>query len=87
MYLFGFPRTTFVDMNGIRTQALHIDSEAREVKESAALPDILHTAEEIFDCLHSCETGLRILQEKYGVDVDAVHAFVKEKNHRRGYYS
>jgi hypothetical protein len=87
MYLFGFPRTTFVDNNGILTQALHIHSEGKEVKELAATPDILHTAEKIMDCLHSCETGLRILKEKYGVDIDEVHTLVKEKNLRRGYYS
>lgn len=84
--MFQFPRTKFVDDNGIATQVNHIKSEAKEVEQSVFCPDIFHTAEEIYDCLHSCETGLRILEEKHGIDLDDVRDHVEAKNRARGYY-
>jgi hypothetical protein len=85
--MYCFPRTKFVDENGIVAQAEHIKSEAFEVCQSVFEPDIFHTAVEIFDSLHSCETGLRILEEKYGIDLVEVRDHVEAKNRARGYYA
>ena len=84
---FNFPRTKFAGINGICSQVMHICSEAAEAKESSFTPDIQHTAEEVMDCLHSCETALRILQEKYGINISALRRDVERKNMERGYYS
>lgn len=86
-YTFNFPRTSFVTENGICMQSKHIGSEAMEIDQSVYTPDINHTAEEVMDCLHSCETALRILQEKHGINLNEVRARVKAKNMMRGYYS
>lgn len=83
---YTFPRSRFVVENGIAQQSEHILSEAVEAVQSAFTPDIFHTAEEIFDCLHSCETALRMLEEKYEVDLDDVKDHVTAKNRARGYY-
>ncbi len=84
---FNFFRTTFVDSNGIVTQIVHIASELKEVQTAMHLPDTFHLAEEIADLAHSCETALRILDEKYGIDLAEVKRFVANKNAERGYYS
>jgi NTP pyrophosphatase (non-canonical NTP hydrolase) len=82
----NFPRIKFVDDNGIAGQIKHIISEAKEAEESSLTPDINHTAEEVMDCLHSCESALRILQEKYGINISEVRRGVERKNQERGYY-
>lgn len=84
--ILNFPRTKFVESNGIATQSGHIYSEALEVEQSVLTPDIQHTAEEVMDCLHSCETALRILQEKYGINISVLRRDVERKNMERGYY-
>lgn len=84
---FQFPRAKFVDENGIAKQVTHMNSEQKEIEESVNTPDIFHTAVEVMDKFHSCETGLRILAEKYGIDLDDVRDHVEVKNRERGYYS
>ena len=84
--IYNFPRTRFVTENGIVGQTEHIVREANEVEDSLLFPDIFHTAVEIMDCLHACESGLRILEEKYGVDVEDVACYVLAKNKARNYY-
>jgi Lar family restriction alleviation protein len=84
---FNFQRTIFVAQNGIATQSKHIFSEAVEIEQSALTPDIQHTAEEVMDCLHSCETALRILEEKYGINIAKTRRDVERKNFDRGYYA
>lgn len=83
---FNFPATKYVETNGIATQAEHIFSEALEVKQAVLEPNIKHTAEEIMDTLHSCETGLRILVLKYGINLAEIRRDVEHKNMKRGYY-
>jgi hypothetical protein len=83
---FNFKRTKFVDENGIACQCAHIKSEALEAVESAFQPGIMHTAEEIMDAYHSCETGLRICQEKHGVNLTTLKELVEKKNSEREYY-
>lgn len=85
--IFNFPRTRFVDENCICNQAEHIGSEQTEIVSSMFTPDIEHTAEEVMDCLHSCETALRILQEKHNINLSKVRCEVERKNFDRGYYS
>jgi len=84
--IYNFPKTRFVGCNGIATQVIHIYSEALEIKEAAFTPDINHAAEEVMDCLHSCETALRILETKYGIDIYKLRMDVERKNMERGYY-
>ncbi len=83
---FTFPRAKFVDENGLIGQVLHMATEQEEIEETMLTPDIDHTAEEIMDKYHSCETGLRILQEKHGINLDELQRRVERKNHVRGYY-
>lgn len=85
-FTLNFPRTIFVDKNGICGQVAHIATEAAEAAAETSNPDIFTLAVEIMDGFHSSETALRILQEKYGVDLDAVRDAVIRKNHPRGYY-
>jgi hypothetical protein len=85
--IFNFPRTRFVDENGIVCQVLHMASEQKEIEEVMLTPDLSHTAEEIMDKFHSCETALRILQEKYGVNLSRLRRDVEQKNALRGYYA
>lgn len=84
--IFNFPRTKFVDENGICRQVLHMRSEQREIEDELQTVDILVVAGEIMDKYHSCETALRILQEKYGVNVSELRRDVERKNFERGYY-
>lgn len=84
---FIFPRTVFVDQNGICGQVAHIATEAAEAAAETGNPDVFALAVEVMDGLHSSETGLRILEEKYGVDLNAVRDAVIRKNQARRYYS
>lgn len=86
-FKFSFPRTKFVDENGLVMQVAHMATEQIEIEESMFLPDINHTAMELMDKYHSCETGLRILQEKYGINLENLQANVEIKNRIRGYYA
>lgn len=83
---FSFPRTRFVDENDLIAQVLHMATEQAEIEESMLLPDIQHTAEELMDKYHSAETGLRILQEKHGINLCELRRTVERKNHARKYY-
>lgn len=85
--IFNFPRTKFVDENDLPAQVLHMGSEQVEIEEVMLTPDIEHTAEELMDKYHSCETGLRILQEKHGINLSELRRNVERKNVVRGYYS
>lgn len=85
--LYHFPRTRFVDENGIYSQVAHINAEATEAAAELGNPDIWFVAEEIMDCYHSCETALRILQEKYGIEPQELMHRVYHKNETRGYYA
>ncbi len=84
---FSFPRTKFVDENGLVAQVLHMGTEQEEIEKVMLTPDIQHTAEELMDKYHSCETGLRILEEKYGINLSELRRNVERKNVVRGYYS
>lgn len=83
---FNFPRVKFSDCNGIATQVLYIGKEYQEAYDASFTPDIQHTAEEVMDCLHACETALRILSEKYGINLNKLRCDVERKNTLRGYY-
>jgi hypothetical protein len=84
---FNFPRARFVDSNDIVKQSLHIDSEAIGVMLAVQQPGYDEVAMEIMDCLHSCETALRILQEKHGFNLNELRQSVERKNQERGYYA
>lgn len=84
--LFNFPRCKFASTNSIEAQALHIHSEGKEVRKAAKSGNLDHTDEEVMDCLHSCETYLRMRQERNGLDIQALMHRVAEKNDARGYY-
>jgi hypothetical protein len=83
-----FPRTTFTDKNSIHDQVVHVTSEINEVCDTILCDEgFLRTAEEFVDVIASSVTGLRILTEKHGVDVDDVIDYVNAKNSARGYHS
>jgi len=63
-----------------------MSTEQEEIEQVVLTPDIGHTAEEVMDKLHSCETALRILQEKYGINLSKLRCEVERKNAVRGYY-
>jgi NTP pyrophosphatase (non-canonical NTP hydrolase) len=84
--LFNFPRTKFVSDNTYIDQALHIHSEGKEIRAAVAASDINHLDEEVMDCLHSCETYLRMRSERDGLDIRDLMYRVAEKNDARGYY-
>ena len=91
MSVFRFPATRFVGENSFSAQFQHIRSEVDEVwrELEVAYPDLadpVRVAEELLDVIHSCETGLRILQGKHGVDVWRLSVEVTLKNCHRGYY-
>ena len=81
-----FPRLKFVDDNSIHDQVVHVMSETTEVLDTLIIGEaVIRTAEELVDVITSCVTGLRILTEMYGVDVDGVIDYVNAKNAARGY--
>lgn len=82
----NFPETIFVKQNGIATQAYHILSEAKELNDACTAPDIWAVAMENMDVLHAAETGLRILQKKYGIDLAKLRRDCEAKNALRFYY-
>lgn len=89
--VYRFPRTRFVDENTFSQQFKHIRSEVDEVWQELErlypdLADPVRVAEELLDVIHSAETGLRILQERHGVDVGRLSVQIRIKNYNRGYY-
>lgn len=84
--LYNFPRVRFASTNSLEGQALHIHSEGKEVRKAAKSGNLDHLDEEVMDCMHSCETYLRMRQERNGLDVRALMHRVAEKNDARGYY-
>lgn len=84
--LYNFPRAKFVDENGIAGQVAHMVTEADEAFRELNNPDIWTLAMEVMDGYHSHETALRILEEKYGIDIKQLMTAVYEKNEKRGYY-
>lgn len=84
--LYNFPRAKFVDANGICGQVFHLETEISEAKAELHNPDIIPLAMEVMDIYHSAETALRILEEKYGVNIRSLMQLVADKNDARGYY-
>jgi hypothetical protein len=82
---FTYPKTTFTK-NTLADQLAHIQSEVREVQGAYHEPDITRLAEELCDLIHSAETALRILHDRYYVSIPVIQAYVIEKNRTRGYY-
>ena len=83
-----FPRSKFTTTNSLNQQIKHIQSELDEVEEGYYHPPVSFeaVAMELWDVIHSAETGLRILAEKNNVNVLALRDAVIEKNRARGYY-
>jgi len=81
-----FERTKFVDENGLWEQLNHIQSEVREVFDAYFNEPTGRVAEEAMDLIHSVETLLHILEERYAVDLDCIRDHVRSKNTARGYY-
>lgn len=97
---FLFPRAKFASTATIEAQSASIINEANEVwwldDEPLMHRDghVLHPAdpperfvEETLDCIHSCETLIRMLTDQYPhLDLDAAVENVRLKNEKRGYY-
>ena len=72
--MFIFPATRFVK-NGLFGQIAHLESEVYEVTKAYFTPGgINHLAEELCDVVHSAETGLRIMADRYDIAVLDVEA-------------
>lgn len=82
-----FPRIKFVDTVDIHDQFRHTLSEIEEVKAELRDFNLSALVEELLDLQQSGETCLRILEEKYGVDIEEARAKVIKKNTDRGYYT
>lgn len=82
-YMPSFPRTNFADTTNIHDQVRHVLSEAHEAWTTETFD---HMAEELMDVIHSAETALHILSEKYDINPTASKIEVIEKNRVRGYY-
>ncbi|KAF0218816.1 MAG: hypothetical protein FD174_2599 [Geobacteraceae bacterium] len=84
-----FPRAKFVDEKTLFQQLDHIQTEVDEAQmEGCTVPvNFDQAAMELWDVIHSAETALRILQEKYRVDVKGAMDAVIQKNVDRGYYA
>jgi hypothetical protein len=81
-----FPRLKFVDENLIDDQVVHVVSEVNEVCDTLLQSEgVVRTAEELVDVIASSVSGLRIIAEKHGVDIDDVIDYVNAKNSARGY--
>lgn len=91
--VFRFPRAVFVDQNNIIQQFRHVRSEIDEVWQelepgySTGIFDPVRVAEESMDAIHSLESLLRILAEKYKVDLMQGQEQLINKNRARGYYA
>jgi hypothetical protein len=84
--MYRFPETRFTT-NGPYVQLAHIRSELKELVDAYENEPIVRVAEEALDLIHSCETLLRILEQRQLVDVPVLHDLVVEKNRLRGYYA
>lgn len=84
-----FPRTKFVDENTLFEQCTKIHDEVYEVFDELTKPriDYHKAAQESWDVIAATETKLRMLQETFGVDIEAAKADVIERCSQRGYYS
>jgi NTP pyrophosphatase (non-canonical NTP hydrolase) len=81
-----YPRSRFVDTNGLFLQLEHIQSELKELMAAYWTEPKERVAEEAADLKHSVETLQRILQEKNGFNITDIDKQVIEKNRSRGYY-
>jgi len=84
---YNFPRTNFVDKNGIFNQLKHIESEVQEAIEAAMTTNDDHLDDEIMDIGHSWETLVRMREEYSGRNMGKACARVTKKNKDRGYYA
>jgi len=79
-----FPITRFARVNSIQDQCAHVLTEAQEAFDEQ---DPHLKAMELYDNIHSSETGLEILRVVFGVDLEKAKADVIAKNLKRGYYN
>lgn len=63
---YWFPRARFVDEKGIAGQMQHVGNELQEFDDELQAGRMCEALIELLDMRHSCETALRIMQEKYG---------------------
>jgi hypothetical protein len=84
--MYRFPKTIFT-YNAPFVQLEHIKSEMLEVVYAYDNEQMNRVAEEVLDLIHSCETFLRILEQRQAIDVPILHDLIVEKNRLRGYYA
>ena len=83
-----FPTTIFVKQNTINQQMPVIAGELKEVYDEFMEPTVNYhkAAVELLDLIQAAETGLEILREQEGVDIEKAERQTYEKNRKRGYY-
>ena len=84
---FNFPRVHFVSTNILWQQVDHLRGEVQEVDDALQQADLSAVAMELMDVIHSAETALRILQERFRINLHETRRDVERKNMERGYYS
>lgn len=82
---YRFPPIKFVT-NSIPKQILHIASELWEVVKAGLHGDWQHMCVELYDVIHSCETLIRILVIRKGIQPMQAKLKAQDKNDKRGYY-
>ncbi len=73
-------------MPAIPDQTVKVVEEAVETQVAVFEWTFEAAAVEAMDVIHAAETLLRLLEEKFGVDLDEAYAAVVAKNGARGYY-
>ena len=83
-----FPVTKFVKTNTIQQQMPVIAGELKEVYDEFMAPTVNYhkVAIELLDLIQAAETGLEILKEQRGVDLNQAEEDMLQKNEERGYY-
>ena len=83
-----FPRTICVSQLDIQQQCRKVAAEVAEVLEELTIPpvDLRNVAIELYDAIQAAETGLLILAEQHGLDLNDLRDHVEAKNRSRGYY-
>lgn len=83
-YRYQFPPMKDMPYWSLAEQERKMADEVAEVMQGGSVAEKLLEA---FDVIHATETYIRIIAERYTVNLEDSHRGVIEKNRRRGYYA
>ncbi len=81
-----FPKTRFIDTNGVWRQFFHLHSKMWGVFWALVWRDWRHAARRLADLQQSADTERHVIQRLHKVDVAMERALVIQRNKLRGYY-